>query len=76
MLVMMVVVVRLSSALSDDVASLFRCNSLSHRSDGKEFLMTGRQEKGCFTPPLDVVARWLAHRSFYPNEDDVIDVHA
>ena len=29
------------------------------------------QEKGCFTPPLDVVACWPAHRSFYPTEDDV-----
>ena len=28
------------------------------------------QGKGCFTPPLDVVARWLAHRSFYPTKDD------
>ena len=30
-------------------------------------------QEGYFTPLLDVVARWLSHRSFYPTEDDVIN---
>ena len=63
-------------SLADVACSFYRRCTLSYHSDGGCVWCHIHQKKGCFTPPLDVIAWWLSHRSFYPTEDDVIDVPA